>query len=168
MTCVCGGAALPEPPEPFAPLYDPAANHPTETEPLAARLEAALANTLRLDETVLNRCLLPAWIPGRGAASLLALTGQRLIVIPDPAEPSANGLGLDIPLHVIASFEFCSTLLRAYLKVFVPEQGRVHEHTIQFGKTLGAMNGFYLALRQALAATPPHHVEGMTAVSNDR
>lgn len=161
-------AALPEPPESFAPLYDPAANHPTETEPLAARLEAALANTLRLNETILNRCLLPAWISGRGAASLLALTGQRLLVIPDPVDLAASSLGLELPLHAIASLEFCSTLIRAYLKVFVPEQGHVHEHTIQFGKTLGAMNGFYLALRQALAATPPHYIEVTTAVSNGR
>jgi hypothetical protein len=30
------------------------------------------------------------------------------------------------------------------------------------------MDGFYLVLRQALAATPPRHNEGMTAVPNGR
>lgn len=160
-------AALPELPEPLPPLYDPAANYPAETERLAARLEPALACALRPAEAVLSRCLLPAWIPGREAASLLALTGRRLLIVPDPAAPPTNGLELDLPLHAITSLEFCSTLLRAYLKVFVPEQGRIREHTIPFGKTLGAMDSFYLALRQAMAATP-HHNEGMTAVSNDR
>jgi len=149
-------ATLPEPPEEFPPLRDPAAHDPADTKPLAARLETALAKTLGADETVLARCLLPAWLEERSAASLLTVTTRRLLVVPDPDEPKAARLKLAIPLRAIASLEFCSTLVMAYLKVFVPESERVAVHTIHFGKTLAAMSDCYLMLRRALAVISIH------------
>lgn len=147
-------ATPPAPPEPWPALADPAANHPDDVMALAARLEAALAQALCPGETLLARCLLPAWIEGRGAASVLAVTNDHVRVVPDPEDPRAIRLALALPLAAISSLEFRSTILAAYLKAFVPERGRVTEHTIRFASTLAAIRNCYLALRRALAVAP--------------
>ena len=148
-------ATPPAPPEQLPPLRDPAANDPQEVVPLTARLEASLAATLSAEEPLLARSLLRAWVEGREAASVLAVTDRRLLVLPDPADEKGVGLQLEVPLPAISSLESCSTIVLAYLKVFVPEDsaGRPRVHTIHFGKTLAAMNTCYLALRRALATT---------------
>jgi hypothetical protein len=144
-------ATPPQPPEALPPLRDPAAHHPDDTKPLAARLETALAKALCSDETALARCLIPEWVEKRSAASMLAITNRRLLVVPDPENAKAAHAGLEIPIRAITSLEFCSTLVMAYMKVSAPTNGRVGVHTIQFTKTLSAMEGCYLMLRRAMA-----------------
>jgi len=148
-------ASPPIPPRALPPLRDPAANDPEDVKPLAGRLIGDLSESLSGDEVVLARCLLPAWIEGRGAASLLAVTTKRLLVIPDPEAPKADSLRIGVPLAAISSLEFCSTLVQAYLRLWVPQplspvRGSV---TIEFGKTLAAMDTCYLMLRRAMATT---------------
>ena len=145
-------ATPPSPPEAYPALSDPGANDPDDTRRLADRLLPALAQRLWPREAVLARCLLPAWIKARAAASLLAVTGHRLLVIPDPEQPDARRLGLELPLHAITSFEFSSTLLRAYLKVVVPDGAQVNEHVIHFGATLAGMDELFRVFRQALGS----------------
>jgi inorganic pyrophosphatase len=152
-------ATPPEPPETWPPLADPAAHAPEDTEPLAARLESALAQMMCSGETLLARCLLPGWLAERSAASLVAVTAERLLVVPDPQDPKAAQLGLEVPLADISSLEFSSTLVMTYLKLFVPEGERVTSRAIEFGKTLSAMNDCYLALRQTLATVPVQRKE---------
>lgn len=149
-------ASPPPPPEIQPPLRDPAANSPQEVEPLAARLQARLDRWLASDETVLARCLLPAWVEGRGAASLLSITNRRLLVVPDPADGRAARLHMNVPLASVSSLEFCSTLVLAYLRLFVPrDRSKVPTiYTIGFGKTLAAMDNCYLMLRRALGTAP--------------
>ncbi len=147
-------ATPPAPPEILPPLQDPGANDPEAVKSLAARLETSLAETLCPAEIVLARCLLPEWIEKQGAASLLAITDQRLRALPDPETLKAAPLMLDIPLSAISSLQFCSTILTAYLKVFVPTGGRVVGHIIHFASTLSAMNDCYLMLRRAMAIVP--------------
>lgn len=148
-------ATPPAPPEEYPALVDPGANDPTDTLRLADRLLPAMDNCLRPGEAVLARCLLPAWIKAQGAASLIAVTDRRLLVIPDPAQPEAGRLRLELPLHAVTSFEFSSTLLRAYLKVFFPDGARVNDHVIHFGPTLAGMDELFRVFRQALATTRP-------------
>src|SRR5690606_28608036 len=95
----------------------------------------------------------------RGAASLLAITGRRLVVIPDPDDPAANRLRLSIAHGAISSFEFSSTLLAAYLKLFVPDGSQVTEQVIHFGSTMAEIDNCFRVLRQAVAAMPlfPQH-----------
>lgn len=145
-------ATPPEAPQEPEPLVDPGANDPAETKALAARLEPELARALLPEEPVLARCLLPAWIKQRGAPSLLAVTPERLLVVTEPG--AAEQLRLALPLHAISSFEFSSTLIRAYLKVMVPSGDGTEEVVIHFGSTLGAMDGCYLALRRATGVVP--------------
>jgi len=149
-------ASPPAPPVELPPLRDPAANDPEYVKPLVARLEAELAGCVAPGEAVLARCLLPAWVEGRGAASLLAVTSRQLRIVPDPADPKAGSLSLSVPLQTIASLEFCSTLVQAYLRLFIPQPSLAKPivHTIYFGKTLAAMNVCYLMLRRAMATTP--------------
>lgn len=104
---------------------------------------------------VLARCLLPAWINARGAASLLVITNRRVLVIPDPSDRAAERLDLTIPAAAISSFVYCSTLLKAYLKLFIPIPKGLDEVTIQFGSTLAGMDDCFGVLRQVLATTAP-------------
>ena len=115
----------------------------------------ALSALLTANDAVLARCLLPAWVEGRRAASVLAVTDRRLVVVPDPVDEKGAGLQLEIPLPEISSLEFCSTIVLAYLMIYVPEgsAGGPRVYTIHFGKTQTAMNTCYLALRRALATT---------------
>lgn len=155
-------AMLPEPPEAFEPLSDPGANDPADTRRLVEKLLPSLDRCLYPDETLLARCLLPAWIEGRGMASLLAITGRRLLVVPDSEQEGADRLSLSLPHHAITSFEFSSTLLRSYLKVFVPANGQIEEHVIPFGFTLSEMDNCLRMLRQTVAVTPPCNVMPMS------
>lgn len=149
-------ATPPTPPETMPPLRDPAANDPDDTKPLAARLEAALARALCPGEIVLARCLLPAWLDAsrQCAASLLTITTQRLLVLPDPENPKASQAGLEIPVRAISSLRFCSALVVAYLNVYTPQGNRVVEHAIPFTKTLSAMEDCYRMLRRVMATSP--------------
>ena len=149
-------ATPPQPPGTHPPMKDPAANHPEETRIQAERLQTARQTTLPPCEAVLAHALLPAWVEGRGAASLLTITPQRILVTPDPDDPSAARLALDIPLHAISSLEFCSTLMVAYLKLFIPHNGQITGQKIPFGKTLAAVEQCYRVLRQAMAIVPLH------------
>lgn len=155
-------ATLPEPPESFAELSDPGANDPADTRRLVSRLLDSLEGELRDGEQALACCLLPAWIHGRGAASLLAITGRRLVVVPDPDDPAAKRLRLSIAHGAISSFEFSSTLLVAYLKLFIPDGSQVAEQVIRFGSTLAEIDDCFRVLRQAVAVTPPfsRHEQG--------
>jgi inorganic pyrophosphatase len=146
-------ATPPTPPEELPPLRDPAAHDPDDTKPLAARLETALAKAICPDETVLARCLFPDWLEGRSAASMLTVTNRRLLVVPDPEKARAVHLAQEIPVRAIASLEFCSTLVMAYLKVFVPQGSRATEYTLPFTKTLSAMRDCYLMLRRTMATS---------------
>jgi hypothetical protein len=143
------------PPEELPALRDPAANDPEAVRPRAERLISELSGALPEDEIVLARCLLPAWVEGREAASLLAVTSKRLIVVPDPQDPKAHSLRIDIPLAAISSLEYCSTLVQAYLRLCVPRRlSAVPGHvTIEFGKTLAAMDTCHLMLRRAMGTT---------------
>ena len=148
-------ASPPAPPEVLPELRDPAANDPEAVKPLAERLISDLCASLSGDEAVLARCLLPAWVEGRKAASLVAVTSKRLVVVPDPEDPKGDSLRIDVPLAAISSLEFCSTLVQAYLRLSVPLplSGTPRHVTIEFGKTLAAMNTCYLMLRRAMATT---------------
>lgn len=148
-------ATLPEPPKSVADLADPGANDPADTRRLVARLLDLLEGELRDGEQTLACCLLPGWIQGRGAASLLAVTDRRLLVVPDPADPAAERLWLSIAHGAISSFEFSSTLLVAYLKLFIPDGSQVTEQVIRFGSTLAEIDNCYRVLRRVVAATPP-------------
>jgi len=152
-------ATLPEPPESFADLSDPGANDPADTRRLVSRLLYSLEGELRDGEQALACCLLPAWIEGRGAASMLAVTGRRLVVVPDPDDPAAERLRLSIAHGAISSFEFSSTLLVAYLKLFIPDGSQVTEQVIRFGSTLAEIDNCFRVLRRVVAATPssPRH-----------
>jgi len=152
-------ATPPDPPETLPTLRDPAANHPEETRVLADRLQAARQASLRPCETILAHALLPAWIKGRGTASLFTVTTKRVLVTPDPEPADGARLTLNIPLHAISSLEFCSTLLVAYLKCFIPENGQITIQKISFGKTLAAMNDCFRVLRQAMAVIPVQQQE---------
>ncbi len=147
-------ATAPTPPEELPSLRDPAANDPNDTRPLAARLEAALAKAVCPGETVLARCLFPDWLDGRNAASMLTITDHRLLVVPDPESAKAVHLAQEIPIRAIASLEFCSTLVMAYLKVFMPANGQVVMHALHFTKTLSAMDDCYRMLRGVMAINP--------------
>jgi len=151
-------ASAPTPPEELPALRDPAASNPEDVKQLAERLIRHLTRSLSADETVLARCLLPAWIEGRKAASVLAVTTKRLLVVPDPRDPKGASLQTSVPLEAISSLEFCSTLVQAYLRLSVPRplSGAPRHVTIEFGKTLAAMNTCYLMLRRAMATTPVH------------
>lgn len=155
-------ASLPQPPESFADLSDPGANDPADTRRLVARLLDSLKDELQAGEQALACCLLPAWIHGRGAASLLAITGRRLLVVPDPNDAAAAPLRLSINHGAISSFEFSSTLLVAYLKLYIPNEGGTTEQVIRFGSTLAEIDDCFHVLRQAVAATPPfsQHEQG--------
>lgn len=150
-------ASLPEPPEELPALRDPAANDPADVVPLADRLIDRLTRSLFPGEKVLARCLLPAWVEGRGGASLVAITSGRFLVIPDPANPRTASPEVDVPLDTISSLEFCSTLVMAYLKLFVPQRWspRPDVINIPFGKTLAAMNACHMMLRRAMATAVP-------------
>jgi len=148
-------ASIPEPPESFDHLSDPGATDPADTRRLTARLLEALQGELPGEETALACCLLPAWIDGRDAASLLAISDRRLLIVPDPADPAAERLRLSVAHEAISSFEFSSTLLVAYLKLFIPNGGKVTEQVIKFGFTLAEIDNCYRVLRQVVAATAP-------------
>lgn len=92
---------------------------------------------------------------------MLAVTTKRLLVVPDPQDPKGASLQTSVPLEAISSLEFCSTLVRAYLRVSFPRpfSAALRIVTIEFGKTLGAMNTCYLMLRRAMATTPAHSVQ---------
>ena len=154
-------ASAPTAPEVVPALSDPAANNPEDVKPLGERLIHHLGQSLYAGETVLARCLLPAWIEGRKAASLLAVTTMRLLVVADPQDQRGASLQTSVPLEAISSLEFCSTLVRAHLRISVPRPlpaapGFV---TIEFGKTLAAMNTCYLMLRRAMATTLAHSAQ---------
>jgi len=138
-------ASAPTPPEELPALRDPAASDPEEVRPLFERLIDSLRQSLSVNETVLARCMLPAWIEGRKAASVLAVTAKRLLVVPDPQDPKGASLQTSVPLEAISSLEFCSTLVQAYLRLSVPLplSGAPRHVTIEFGKTLAAMNTCY-------------------------
>jgi hypothetical protein len=123
---------------------------------MAARFEAVLAKALCPGEIVLARCLLPAWLDAsrQHAASVLTITTERLLVVPEPENPKAGPAGLEIPVRAISSLKFCSTLVVAYLKVYTPDSNRVVEHTIPFTKTLSAMEDCYRMLRRVMATSP--------------
>ena len=148
-------ASMPEPPQSFDDLSDPGANDPADTRRVIARLLAALKDELPGDETALACCLLPAWIDGRNAASLLTISDRRLLIVPDPADPAAARLRLSVGHESISSFEFSATLLVAYLKLFIPDGGKVTEQVIKLGFTLAEIDNCYRVLRQVVAATTP-------------
>ena len=154
-------ASAPPPPEELPALRDPAANNPEDVKPLAERLIHHLGQSLSEGERVLARCLLPAWIEGRKAASVLAVTTKRLLVVPDPQDPKGASLQTSVPLEAISSLEFCSTLVQAYLRLSVPRplSATPRYVTVGFGKTLGAMNTCYLMLRRTTATTPAHSAQ---------
>ncbi len=148
-------ASMPEPPQLFDDLSDPGANDPADTRRVIARLLAALKDELPGDETALACCLLPAWIDGRNAASLLTISDRRLLIVPDPADPAAARLRLSVGHESISSFEFSATLLVTYLKLFIPDGGKVTEQVIKLGFTLAEVDNCYRVLRQVVAATTP-------------
>jgi hypothetical protein len=75
--------------------------------------------------------------------------------VPDPEDPKGGSLRTDVPLATISSLEFCSTLVQAYLRLSLPQSSSATPKnvTIEFGKTLAAMDTCYLMLRRAMATT---------------
>ena len=139
-------AEPPGPPDVLPALSDPGTNDPTELEDLSERLAAALSEVLEPGEPILARCLLPDWIEGREGASLLAIAPRRLLVVPDLLAKRNQDLSLDLAISSISSLKYCSTIVLAYLTLFVPVPGstRINEITVEFGKTLGG-NGHLLS-----------------------
>lgn len=144
-------ATLENIPEKLPRLSDPACNHPKEMDSVSHRFQSMFSTVLRAHETILDWCLLPAWLSGASVARVLAITPFRLVVL---SESDADYPEMDISHHQVASMEFCSTYMDAHLSLFLPKDRRVREESIRFSKTLAAMERCFHVLQQAVAMAP--------------
>lgn len=133
------------------PLRDPAANDPKDIAPLAQRLTEALQKELADGEKVLARALLPAWVDGK-LARVLAVTGQRALLLPDP---SGGQRKLDsYPLACVTSVEFTSSILESWLAFDLVEGGKARRAVLRFPNTAAAFQVCFTAMRQQLTVVP--------------
>lgn len=138
------------PPDPVdIPLRDPAANDPGEVEPVAKRLERAIARELRTGEAVLARALLPKWVERRGHAEALVVTNRRVLRVPDPLSNIGPAHSLDVA--GITSLAFSMSIIESYLVIHHVSGGRPQIERIVFPYTGTGFKECFTALRQLMA-----------------
>jgi hypothetical protein len=133
-------------------LRDPSANDPAAIIPLTTRLTDALQTQLAVGEQGLARLLIPAWANSDNVARILAVTNQRVLLVPDPQSPQTANL--EVYLRNISSLMLKSSILDSWLLLRVTEHNETRSVKISVPSTAPGFEAVFQTMRQQLVAVP--------------
>lgn len=116
-------------------------------------LQANRDRHMAAGEFVVCDAIAPAWAHDEKVARLVSVTDRQVIV--------ADTTGArTVPLHSISSTELCHSVIRSWLRLWIPGCADDTEVEIEFPlANLGQFTSLFLALRQALASAAVYRVE---------
>jgi len=145
--CTLQRAAAPEPPRPLPPLRDSSVNDPLNLVPLNERFSSALDSALAPGEEARAWALIPEWFESGKPARVLVITGRRLFTLPD--------LALDLPLDLVTTLEYSSSILESFFTVNYTENGKSSRAVLPFPYPVErAFHGCLEAARRCMAVVP--------------
>lgn len=135
------------------PLSDPSSNDPKLVNIINQRFTDALPQFLYEDEKVYAWALWPAWFENKGFCQILVITGNRILVIPDPNVDSQNILSID--QKDVATLEYAGSILNSYIGINAIEADKVTKIQLKFPYPAEiAFHNCLEAIRRCMAVLP--------------
>ncbi len=125
---------------------------------LVERVEAKLEARLGPGEFVLSRAMAPAWPDKKLGPRLLALTKDRMLIVPD-----GDGVVEQYSLSEISSARLENSFLGYQMDLALPRNGRVHRVIVDFDSpSAPRFCRFFVKARQLLATPVRANVENLS------
>jgi inorganic pyrophosphatase len=135
------------------PLSDPSSNAPNLVNIINRRFADALPQLLNDSEKVYTWALWPAWFENKGYCQVLAVTGDRILVIPDPNIESQSILSIN--QKDVVTLEYAGSILNSYIGINTIETGKAQRIQLNFPYPAEiAFHNCLEAIRRCMAILP--------------